>query len=124
MNGSANTDATMTVSTSTRSQIRLRIGICSHLSRSFGSALTWPQIKKERCQCQTYERTPPDQVGWIKVLHVQRVKGPQRGEGEDAEAEDERVDDGDIPGRIAVGEEKHDAQHEDEPAHLLQRDKQ
>jgi hypothetical protein len=38
------------------------------------------------------------------VSHVQRVKRPQRCEGKDAEADDERIDDGDVPGRIAIGE--------------------
>ena len=78
----------------------------------FGRALAWPQVKKEHCQCKTYERARPDQVGRIKVSHVQRVKRPQRRERKDAEPDDERIDDGDVPDGIAIGEEKHHAKDE------------
>jgi hypothetical protein len=54
------------------------------------------------------------------MTNVQRVKRPQRCEGQDAEADNERMDDGDVSGRITIGEEKQHAKHEDEPAHLFQ----
>ena len=51
--------------------------------------------------------------------HVQGVKRPQRCEGEDAETHNERIDEGDVPDRITVGEEKHHAKHKKEPAHFF-----